>query len=116
MSARKQSNSSSASRKTLLSSTRTTRIGSLTRARLLGGQEQPVVRLAALVHVQLELRMSLAELGQHAVQRRRALAAQQRQDVSRLGQQAIEPPPHDLVEAGAGGDRVAVEQREELAL
>ena len=45
------------------------------RARLLGGQEQRVVRLAALVHVQLELRMPLGQLVEQAVQRRRALAA-----------------------------------------
>ena len=63
------------------------------------------MRLAALVHVQLELGMRSASSSSSAVQRRRALAAQEREHVARLGQQPLEQRTRDLVEAGARGDR-----------
>src|SRR5690242_15986656 len=116
MSVRSPSSSSSASRKTWLSSTRRTRIGSLTLSRLLSGDEERVVQLTALVHVQLERGVPLGELVDQAVQRRRALAAQEREYVAWLGQQPFEQLPRDVVEVRARGDRPPVEQRQELTL
>src|SRR5207248_7473480 len=56
---------------TWLSSTRTIRIGSGTGtgSRLLGGEQQRIVRLTARVHVELELRVVLLQPREHAVER-----------------------------------------------
>src|SRR5689334_9996149 len=116
MSLRRPSSSSRASRKTWLSSTTRTRIGSLTRPRLLSREEERVVRLTALVDVQLELGVPLGEFVEQAVQRRRAFAAQEREHVARLRQQQLEQLADDVVEGRAACHRAAVEQREELAL
>src|SRR5256885_10338536 len=79
--------SSSASRKTSLSSTSRTRIGSAMGRTLLGRKEKRVVRLAALVDVDLEARVLLGELVEEAVQRRCVLAGEDGEDVARLGEQ-----------------------------
>src|SRR5437868_879750 len=86
---RRPSSSSSASRNTWLSSTRTIRIGTDTRSRLLGGEEQRIVRLPARVHVELELRVVVMQPREHAVELRLVGAGQQRQDAARLGQEPL---------------------------
>src|SRR4051812_42962260 len=106
--------SCSVSRKVSLSSTRTTRIGSLTegsvretRACSLGGEQQRVMRLAAGMDVELDPGVLGGELCEERLERRRLLAGQERHDTARLGEQALEHRVRDLVERVAPGDRLA---------
>src|SRR5689334_5449670 len=101
MSERSSSSSSSASRKTSLSSTRRRRIGSATRKRLFGGEEELVVRLAARLHLDLEIGMALANAPEEAVELGRAGAGEEGEDAARLAQEALDDGVRDLVELGA---------------
>src|SRR5437867_729079 len=85
MSARIPSRSSSASRKTWLSSTRRIRIGLLMAVRSLFSREQQViVRLAARLDVDLEGRVIDREPREKPLERRLVLADEQRQELPRL--------------------------------
>src|SRR5439155_18800945 len=77
------SRSSSASRKTSLSSTSTIRTGGI-RSTLFRAEQERVVRLPALVHLDLELRVRRSDSFDEAVERRRLGAGQQGQDPARL--------------------------------
>src|SRR2546426_8627545 len=116
-SARIPRSSSSASRKTWLSSTRRIRIGRPMAVRtLLGGQKQVVVRLAALLNVHLHIRVRLGDPAEQAVQRRLFLTHEQRQQLPRL---AEEPPDNlvpDVVEVAPASDRPAVGEPQPVAL
>ena len=59
--------------------------------------------------------MAPRELVENAVQRGSALAGEDREHVARLGEEPVEQRARHLVEARAGGDGVAVEQRQVLA-
>src|SRR5947209_5419602 len=99
MSSCRPSSSSSASEKTWLSSTSRTRIGTAATARrLFRGEEQRVMRLAALLDLDLEVGMALAHLGQEHVELRLVLAREQGQHASRLGEQPLRDGGGDLVE------------------
>src|SRR5919197_4520840 len=108
MSERRPSRSSSASRKTWLSSTRTRRIGPSMRRRLFRGEEQRVMRLAARVDLQLEVGMALADAVEETVEVGRVCAGQQRQEQARLGEQRLGNLLRHLLEALADRDRLAV--------
>src|SRR5437868_14047418 len=99
MSPRRPSSSSSVSRKTSLSSTKATRTP--INPSLLGAQEDGIPRLAAFVHLDLEPGMRCGELRDDAVERRRLRSGEQRQQPARLGEQAREHGPRDLLEARA---------------
>ena len=62
--------------------------------------------LAALVHLDLELRMSGLELREQPVQGRRLVAREQRHDPARLLKQPLEHDARDLVERGSTRDRL----------
>src|SRR5215471_1872292 len=85
--------SSRAERKTSLSSTSRIRIGPPTGGSLLGGEEERVVRLAALEHVELDLRVALSDPPEQPVEARGIGAEQQRQ---RLAPAREEPLDDDL--------------------
>src|SRR3982751_2155131 len=119
MSDRSPSRKSSVSRKTWLSSTMTPRIGRVTSRSLrdrtarvpgagvlLGHEEQRIVRLPAVVHLELEPGVSLLDLCDEAGERRRLLARQEREDPSRLREHAFDDRARDLVEALASDDRL----------
>src|SRR5579871_1640806 len=115
------STSASVSRKRRLSSTRATRTAcirtSLERrstegSASLGSEPERVVRLAAVVHVELELGIGLAEPGDELLEGLRVLAGEQREHVTRTLEHAFDDRPGDLVEAVSAGDRRAVCQAE----
>src|SRR5512132_735434 len=110
ISARRPRISSSASRKTSLSSTSTTRICSVTELTLFGKQEQLVMRLATVVEVDLELGVLFLELFDEAVQLGRALSGEQREHLPWLEEQALGDHRRNLGEARPARDRAAVEQ------
>src|SRR2546423_5713574 len=94
MSCCRPSSNSSASQNTLLSSTSRTRIGAAaTGGRLFRGEEERVVRLAALLDVHLEVGVVGVEALQERVEPRLVLACQQREDAPRLGHQAVPDQP-----------------------
>src|SRR3954466_14055616 len=83
-SARMPSRSSRASRKTWLSSTRRIRIGRPMAVRtLLGGEKQVVVGLAALLHLDLDVRVRCADPLEERLERPLRLAPQQRPEAAR---------------------------------
>src|SRR5438128_9045591 len=91
MSARIPSSSSSASRKTWLSSTRRIRIGLPMAVRmLLGGQKQVVVRLSALLDVHLHGGMLLRDPLEQRVELGAVPADEQRQQLLRAVEQALD--------------------------
>src|SRR5215469_13642262 len=89
-SSRIPSRSSRASRKTSLSSTRTIRTGDIYKT-LFRAEEKRVVRLPALVHLDLELRVGRPEPLQQPVERRRLGAGEEREESARL----LEEVHHD---------------------
>src|SRR3954468_17250699 len=132
MSERSPSSNSSASRKTWLSSTRTTRIGSGIARSLFRGQEERgvrlaaglgvgapagggvaepveerVVRLAAGLDVELQAGMALANPFEERVEVGGVGPGQQGQHRARLGEQRVGHLARDLVEAVSGGDGLA---------
>src|SRR5947208_15958570 len=91
MSARIPSSSSSASRKTWLSSTRRIRIGLPMEVRmLLGRQKQVVVRLAALLDVDLDGRVVGGDPAEHRVERHVVLPDEERQELLRAAQEPLD--------------------------
>src|SRR5262245_59230079 len=116
MSGWRPSRSSRASRKTWLSSTRTTRIGSGIRGRLFGRQEQRIVRLAAGLHIDLEVGMTLGQISEEPVEIGLIGPLEERQHSSRLGQEPLCDGAGDLVEVAAAGDRLTVGEPEPVAL
>src|SRR5436190_359329 len=107
MSSRRSSRSSSASRKTWLSSTSRTRIGPATGQKLLRGEEQRIVRLPTMLHVELERRVSFLDPLHESHDVRLLVADQERQDVARLDEQPLRNRGRHLVEVGAARDRLA---------
>ena len=73
------------------------------------------MRLAARVHLELELRVVLGEAGEQRPELGLRLAGDQSQDVARLAEQAVDDRAGDRVEARAAGDRVAAGQAEKRA-
>src|SRR3954469_13483043 len=107
------SSSSSASRKTWLSSTRTILIGGGTTAnliRLLRPDEERVMRLAALLHVDLDLWMIRPQPLEQQRQVGLLLAGQERHHAARLLEEPVEHRRRDLVEAGAPGHGLPVRE------
>src|SRR3954447_8768607 len=90
------SNSSSASRKTSLSSTSTIRTGRI-RSTLFRAEQKRVVRLAAVVYLDLELRVRRLQPVDEAVGRRRLGAGRERQEPARLCDE-----PRDELEGDSG--------------
>src|SRR5881394_1564163 len=107
MSSRRSRRSSSTSRKTWLSSTSRTRIGPATRRKLLRGEEERIVGLAPVLHIELEVRMPLLKPLHEARDVRFVVAGKQRQHVARLGQQALGDGGRDLAEVGAARNGLA---------
>src|SRR3954447_12524234 len=98
------SNSSSASRKTSLSSTSTIRTGGI-RSTLFRAEQKRVVRLSALIHLDLELGVRRSEPFHEAVEWLRLGAGQKRQERARLRDQAYDEPEGavgKVVPPGAG--------------
>src|SRR5690349_6742612 len=105
MSARMPSSSSSASRKTWLSSTRRILIGRPMAVRtLLGRQKQGVVRLAALLHVHRDRRMRVRDPAEQRLERLVLLADEQRQQLLLAVEELVDDRVCDLVEVAASGD------------
>ena len=97
----------------------TIRIGSSpdTEAESIQRREQRVVRLSALVHFELEVRVLAARASATSVRDVGLVrAGEQRDDPARLGEQPLEDRARDLVEVGALRDRLAVGEAEEVAL
>src|SRR3954447_22084787 len=90
------SNSSSASRKTSLSSTSTIRTGGI-RSTLFRAEQKRVVRLPAVVYLDLELRVRRLRPVDEAGERRRLGAGQERQEPARLCDE-----PRDELEGDSG--------------
>src|SRR3954451_16284997 len=90
----------SVSRKVWLSSTISTRIGSGadTAGRLLGAEQQVIVGLSALVHLELDVGVRRGDRRDERLQRLRVLAGEQRQDPARLGEETVDHHARDLVE------------------
>src|SRR6478736_5872464 len=87
-SARMPSRSSSASRKTWLSSTRRIRIGRPMAVRtLLGREKEVVVGLAALLHLDLDVGVQCADPLEKGLERHLVLAGQHRQQAARIAEQ-----------------------------
>src|SRR4051812_22656786 len=108
------SNSSSASRKTSLSSTSTIRTGGI-RPTLFRAEQKGIVRLPALVHLDLELRMNRREPFDQTVERRRLGAGQKRQVPARLREQDGDHPECHVGEVGSAHVRLAVHETEPIA-
>src|SRR5207248_3236283 len=116
MSSRSENSSSSASRKTALSSTRRIRTGPGTARRLLGGEKQRIVRLAAVLNVHVQIGVRGGDALDECVERRRVEAGEEREQVARLGQQVLRDCGGDVVEVGAARDRLPAGETEPLAL
>src|SRR5438034_3852965 len=112
MSSRRSSRSSSASRKTWLSSTSRTRIGPATRRKLLRCEEERIVRLSAVLDVELERGMPLMEPLDEADDVRLLVPDEQRQNVVRLGEQPFRNGGSDLVEIRAVRDNLSLSEAE----
>src|SRR5207237_2815585 len=97
MSSRSENSSSSGSRKTALSSTRRIRTGPGTARRLLGGEKQRIVRLAAVLNVHVQIGMRGGDALDERVERRRVEAGEEREQVARLGQQVLRDCGGDVV-------------------
>src|SRR4051794_41221804 len=111
------SRSSRASRKTWLSSTRRIRIGRPMAVRtLLGREKQVVVGLAAVLHLDLDVRVRCADPLEQRLERRLVLADQQREEAARVAEQRVDHRARDLLEALADCDRLPVCEAEPLAL
>src|SRR5947208_14213517 len=108
------SRSSSASRKTSLSSTSTIRTGGI-RSTLFRAEQKRVVRLPALVHLDLELRVRRPEPFHEAVEWRRLGAGQQRQERARVRKEARNELAGDVGKIVAAHDRLAVREAEPVA-
>src|SRR5437764_1989260 len=103
------SRSSSASRKTSLSSTSTIRTGGI-RSTLFRAEQKRVVRLPALVHLDLELRVRRPEPFHEAVEWRWLGAGQQRQERARLCDEVRDELGGDVGEVVSAHDRLAVRE------
>src|SRR5579864_7369095 len=116
-SARMPSSSSRASRKTWLSSTRRIRIGLPMAARsLLGPEKQGVVRLAALLNVDLDARMRCGDPREQWIEIGAVAPDEKRQELTRLGEQPRDDRVGDVVEVDAARDGIAVGEAEPFAL
>src|ERR1051325_485710 len=107
---RRPSSSSSASLNTWLSSTRTTRTpaipSQLNQESLLGRNEQGEVRLAALVHIDLDVRMPCRGRCERRLERWRALAGEEREHAAGLGEQTLDDRTRGVVEARLACERL----------
>src|SRR5579871_1827088 len=106
--------SSSASRKTSLSSTSTTRTGM--RASLFRADEERVVRLAALVHLDLEAGMRGGDPVDETVEWRWLGAGEEREERARLRQEMLDHREGHVDEVVAAGHRIAVREAEPFAV
>src|SRR5579864_3396997 len=116
MSSRSENSSSSASRKTALSSTRRIRTGRDTGLRLLGGEKQRVVRLTAVLDVDVELRMLRCDALGERVERRRVPAGEEREQIAPFREQAVRDRGGHILEVGAAGNGRPVHEPEPIAL
>src|SRR3954470_6238216 len=99
------SRSSRASRKTWLSSTRRIRIGRPMAVRtLLGREKQVVVGLAALLHLDLDVRVRCADPLEERRERHVVLAGQEREQAPGIAEQHTDDGARDLLEALAACD------------
>ena len=73
------------------------------------------MRLAAFVHLDLELRMSRLESFDEAVERRRLGAGEEGQERPRLREQTRDDLERDLGEVVSARDRLAVREAEPVA-
>src|SRR5579864_670701 len=90
-SARMPSSNSRASRKTWLSSTRRIRIGRPMPARtLLGAEKQGVVRLSALLEVDLEGRIRRGDPREEGIEIGAVAPDEERQELARLAEQPLD--------------------------
>src|SRR4051794_29092017 len=111
------SRSSSASRKSWLSSTRRIRIGRPMAVRtLLGREKEVVVGLAALLHLDLDVGVRCADPLEERLERRLVLAGQERQQASGIAEERIDDGARDLLEALAACHRLAVGKADPLPL
>src|SRR3954471_8556790 len=108
------SSSSSASRKTSLSSTSTIRTGGI-RSTLFRAEQKRVVRLSALIHLDLELGVRRSEPFHEAVEWLRLGAGQKRQQRARLRDQAHDELEGDVRKVVSARDRLAVGETEPVA-
>src|SRR5579875_2684485 len=108
------SSSSSASRKTSLSSTSTIRTGGTPRT-LFRGEQQRVVRLSALVQLDLELRPLGGEAVEERLELRRLRAEEQREQAAALSGDAVDDAERDLDEVRARRDGLACDEPEPVA-
>src|SRR5947208_3148498 len=109
------SRSSRASRKTSLSSTSTIRTGGIGPT-LFRTEQKRVVRLAPLVHLDLELRMGRGDSLDEPVDGRWLGAGEEGQERARLREQAVHDAERDLGELVSAHDGLAVHETEPLAL
>src|SRR4051794_10735661 len=108
------SNSSSASRKTSLSSTSTIRTGGI-RSTLFRAEQKRVVRLPAFVHFDLELGVRRSEPFDEAIERRRLGAGEEGQERARLPDEARDELEGDVGKVVSARDRLAVGETEPVA-
>src|SRR5205823_11142517 len=108
------SRSSSASRKTSLSSTSTIRTGGI-RSTLFRAEQERVVRLPAFVHLDLKLRVPRSDSFDEAVEWRWLRAGQQRQERARIRKEARNELAGDVGKIVAAHDRLAVREAEPVA-
>src|SRR5262249_39284345 len=114
-SSRMPSISSRASRKTSLSSTSTTRTGLMPES-LFRADEERIVRLPALVHLDLDLGVGGGDSLEEAVELGRLCARQEREERARLAEEMLDHGERDSDEVVTTRDRVAVREAEPLAV
>src|SRR5829696_212347 len=113
------SRSSSVCLNTSLSSARITSMTASTTTPsigLFGGEQKGIVRLAAFVHLDLELRVCRLEVLAEAVRALRSVPDQHGENVRPLAEQSLDDLPGDRVEQGAARHRLAFDKSEERAL
>src|SRR6476661_4996173 len=108
------SRSSRASRKTSLSSTSTIRTGGI-RPTLFRSEQKGIVRLAAFVDLDIELRMSRLEPFDEPVQRRRLGTGEEGQESTRLREQTGDDLERDFGEVVSACDWLALGETEPVA-
>src|SRR3954466_9255378 len=108
------SRSSSALRKTSLSSMTATRIG--TRLMLFGREQHVIVALAAFLHLHLDPGVALGHPAEEPVQPGGLVAGQDRPDAAGLGGEPIDDGRRHVVEGRTARDRFALVQPEKRPL
>src|SRR5581483_7428885 len=86
------------------------------RPMLLGGEKQVIVRLSALLDVDLEVGMRVSQPLEEPVEVGSVSPDEHRQEAARLGEQPLDDAAGNLVEAPAAGHRLAVGEAEPVPL